>query len=173
MDLGTYIRTVPDFPHKGIEFKDITTLLQDAEAFQYVVSEFHDRYHDAQLNAIVAMDARGFIFGSALAYSLGLPLVLVRKAGKLPHTTISQDYVLEYAAARLEMHVDALQPGDRVVLVDDLLATGGTMEAAASLVEKLGAEVVELAFVIELPLLNGRKKLSDYPIYRLVEFMVE
>lgn len=173
MDLAATIRTVPDFPQQGIQFKDITTLLQNPEAFRFVIDTFTARYKEQDVTALVAADARGFIFGSALAYTLGLPLVLLRKEGKLPHKTISQEYDLEYGTATLEIHVDALHDKDRVVVVDDLLATGGTMQAARLLIEELGAEIVEFAFVIELPLLKGREKLGGHAIHALVEFMVD
>jgi adenine phosphoribosyltransferase len=173
MDIASFIRTIPDFPKTGIQFKDITTLLQNGPAFKFIIDGWRDRYADMNIDAIVGADARGFIFGSALAYSMGLPFVVVRKKGKLPHDTISETYALEYGEDTLEMHVDALKKGDRVVLVDDLLATGGTMSAAIKLVEKLGGDIVEIAFVVELPLLKGREKLGDYPINALVEYMVE
>jgi adenine phosphoribosyltransferase len=172
MDIGSFIRTVPDFPKTGIQFKDVTTLLQNGPAFKYIIDGWKERYKGKQISAIVGADARGFIFASALAYALGLPLVLVRKKGKLPHTTISETYDLEYGTDTLEMHIDALKKGDRVVVVDDLLATGGTMSATAKLIEKLGAQIVEIACVVELPLLKGREKLAGYPIHTLVEYMV-
>ena len=173
MDLAPLIRNVPDFPKAGIQFKDITTLLQNAEAFKYVIDGWKQRYDGEQLSAIVGADARGFIFGGALAYAMKLPFIPVRKKGKLPAETISEDFELEYGTDTLEIHVDAVQEGDRVVLIDDLLATGGTMAAMANMVERLGAEIVEIAFVIELPPLKGRDKLTKYPIHSLVEFMVE
>lgn len=172
MDIGSFIRTIPDFPKTGIQFKDVTTLLQNGPAFKYIIDGWKDRYTDKNVQAIVGADARGFIFASALAYAMGLPLVLVRKKGKLPHKTISATYELEYGTDTLEMHIDALNKGDRVVLVDDLLATGGTMSAAADLIEKLGAEIVEIACVVELPLLKGREKLAGHSIHTLVEYMV-
>ncbi len=172
MDIGSFIRTVPDFPKAGIQFKDITTLLQNGPAFKYIIDGWKDRYTDKKIDAIVGADARGFIFAGALAYALGLPLALVRKKGKLPHTTISESYELEYGTDTLEMHIDALHKGDRVILVDDLLATGGTMSAAVKLIEKLGAEIAEITCVVELPLLKGREKLAGHPIHTLVEYMV-
>jgi adenine phosphoribosyltransferase len=172
MDIGSYIRTIPDFPKSGIQFKDVTTLLQNGPAFKYIIDGWRDRYADKNIQAIVGADARGFIFASALAYAMGLPLVLVRKKGKLPHKTISASYELEYGTDTLEMHIDALNKGDRVVLVDDLLATGGTMAASADLIEKLGGQIVEITCVVELPLLKGREKLAKYPIHTLVEYMV-
>lgn len=173
MDLAPYIRNVPDFPSPGVQFKDITTLLLHPQAHRYVIDTYYDRYENANLDAIVAMDARGFLFGSTLAYRLNLPLVLVRKAGKLPADTIAREYDLEYGKATVELHRDALQHGDRVVVVDDLLATGGTMHAAAQLIEELGGRIEEFAFVIELPPLRGREKLKDYQVHALVEFMVD
>jgi len=172
MDISSFIRTVPDFPKTGIQFKDVTTLLQNGPAFRYIIDGWKDRYKDKKIDAIVGADARGFIFASALAYALTLPLALVRKKGKLPHTTIAESYELEYGTDTLEMHIDALRKGDRVILVDDLLATGGTMAAAVKLIEKLGAEVVEITCVVELPLLKGREKLAGHPIHTLVEYMV-
>lgn len=173
MDLTSVIRNVPDFPVKGIQFKDITTLLLVPDAFHYVVDNLHERYRDKQLDAIVGADARGFIFASALAYAMHLPFVPVRKLGKLPGETLKEEFELEYGTATFEVHVDSLKKGDRVVLIDDLLATGGTMNAMVKLVERLGAEIVELAFVVELPPLNGRQRLNGYPVHSLVTFMVE
>ncbi len=173
MDLTSLIRNVPDFPRPGIQFKDVTTLLLEPKAFHHIVDVWKKRYHNKHLTAIVAADARGFIFGAALAYAMELPLVLVRKKGKLPSNTISEDYFLEYGSATLEIHVDALKRGDKVVLIDDLLATGGTMEAMIKLVDKLGAHIHEVSFVVELPPLNGREKLQPHPVHSLVEFMVD
>ena len=173
MDLASLIRNVPDFPVPGIQFKDITTLLLHPAAFRFIVDGWKARYADKQIAAIVGADARGFVFGGALAYAMGLPFVLARKKGKLPADTIEENYALEYGTATLEIHRDALKPGDRVVLVDDLLATGGTMRAIANMVEKLGAEIVEIAFVVELPPLKGRAKLEPHPVHSLVEFMVD
>lgn len=173
MDLASLIRTVPDFPKAGIQFKDITTLLKHPAAFRYIIDGWKARYAGKALTAIVGADARGFIFGAALAYAMELPFVPARKKGKLPAETIAETFDLEYGTDAVEMHVDALEPGDRVILVDDLLATGGTMEAIAKLVRKLGAEIVEVTFVVELPPLKGRERLKDYPVHSLVEFMVE
>ena len=173
MDLTQIIRNVPDFPKEGIQFKDITTLLQHEGAFKYVIDTWLERYTDSDIDIIIGTDARGFIFGGALAYALGKPLSLVRKKGKLPHETISETYELEYGMDTLEMHTDALSKGARILLIDDLLATGGTMEATAKLVEKLGGDIVEMAFVVELPPLKGRERLSKYNIHSLVEFMVD
>ena len=173
MDLASLIRNVPDFPIPGIQFKDITTLLLHPEAFRYIVDGWKARYAGKGITAIVGADARGFVFGGALAYAMNLPLVMARKKGKLPADTISEEYELEYGKAVLEIHRDALSKSDRVVLIDDLLATGGTMRAIANMVERLGAEIVEVAFVVELPPLKGRQKLAPLPVHSLVEFMVE
>lgn len=173
MDLSSIIRNVPDFPKPGIQFKDITTLLLHGDAFKEIIDGWRDRYAGQNVDVIVGAEARGFIFGAALAYAMELPFVPVRKPGKLPAETVAESFDLEYGTDTLEIHVDALKKGDRVVLVDDLLATGGTMEATCKLVERLGAEVVEIAFVVELPPLKGRDKLAGYPVYVLVEFMVE
>ena len=170
MDLAPTIRTIPDFPKPGILFRDITTLLQNPEAFRYVIDTWRARYADKGATVIVGADARGFIFGGALAYVLGLPFVPARKRGKLPWQTIQQEFALEYGTDVVEMNVDALKPDDRVILIDDLLATGGTMAAIAALVRQLGAEIIEAAFVIELPGLKGRDKLAGIPVHTLVEF---
>lgn len=170
MDLAATVRTIPDFPKPGILFRDITTLLQNPEAFRYVIDTWRARYAGNGATAIVGADARGFIFGGALAYALGLPFVPARKKGKLPWKTIQQEFALEYGTDVVEMNVDALKPGDRVILIDDLLATGGTMAAIAALVRQLGGEIIEAAFVIELPGLKGRDKLAGIPVHTLVEF---
>lgn len=173
MDLTEIIRNVPDFPVKGIQFKDITTLLQHEDAFQHVIDTWHKRYEPQNIDVILGADARGFIFGGALAYALKKPFSPVRKRGKLPFDSIYEEYELEYGTDALELHTDALKKGDRCVIIDDLLATGGTMEAAAKLVERLHGEIVELAFVVELPPLKGRERLAKYPVHSFVEFMVE
>ena len=173
MNLAAVIRNVPDFPKPGIQFKDITTLVKDPAALRYVVDTWKERYKNKGLTAIVAADARGFVFGAALAYAMDLPLILARKKGKLPADTISESFALEYGTDTVEIHKDALKSGDRALLVDDLLATGGTMAAIASLVRRLGAEIVEAAFVVELPPLKGREKLVGVKVHSLVEFMVE
>jgi len=170
MDLAPLIRNVPDFPKPGIQFKDITTLLKNARAFQYVIDTWKCRYLEQNIQAIVGADARGFIFGGALAYAMHLPFIPVRKRGKLPAKTINGNFELEYGADSVEIHVDALAPGQRVVLIDDLLATGGTMAATVALVKSLGAEIVEVSFLIELTALKGREKLAGLPIHSFITF---
>lgn len=170
MDLAPLIRNVPDFPKPGIQFKDITTLLKNARAFQYVIDTWKCRYLEQNIQAIVGADARGFIFGAALAYAMHLPFIPVRKRGKLPAKTINGNFELEYGVDSVEIHVDALAPGQRVVLIDDLLATGGTMAATVALVKSLGAEIVEVSFLIELTALKGRDKLGGVPVHSFVTF---
>lgn len=165
------IRTVPDFPVPGIRFRDITPLLADAAGFRDVVGRLADRY-TGKVDKIAAIEARGFIFGAAVAQVLGVGFVPVRKPGKLPHTAIGHDYELEYGTNRVEVHVDGCAPGERVVVMDDLLATGGTMGAAVSLLERVGAAVVECAFVIDLVDVGGRTKLEQrgYSVFALCEY---
>ncbi len=170
MDLAPLIRNVPDFPKPGIQFKDITTLLKNARAFQYVIDTWKCRYLEQNIQAIVGADARGFIFGAALAYAMHLPFIPVRKHGKLPAKTINGSFELEYGVDSVEIHVDALAPGQRVVLIDDLLATGGTMAATVALVKSLGAIIVEVSFLIELTALKGRDKLGDVPVHSFIQF---
>ncbi|SFM38711.1 adenine phosphoribosyltransferase [Marinobacter zhejiangensis] len=155
------IRTVPDWPNPGVQFRDITTVLQDRTAFRKLIDAFVHRYHGQQIDAVAAVDARGFIIGSALAYELNAGLVLVRKKGKLPFDTLVEDYQLEYGTASVELHKDAFRQGDRVILVDDLIATGGTMMAASRLIRRIRAEIVEVAAMIDLPDLGGSQKLRD------------
>ncbi len=170
MDLKSKIRTVPDWPKKGIMFRDITPLLQDKKAFKYVIDKFYERYKGKNIDVIVAIESRGFIFGSVLAYKLGCSFVPIRKEGKLPHKTMKQEYSLEYGNAVVEIHEDAIKQGDKVLIVDDLIATGGTISATIKLVELLGGKIIEIAFVIELIDLKGREKLKDYNVFSLVEF---
>jgi len=167
-----YIATVPDFPKVGIQFKCYPDLLKNPKAFRRVIQTFADRYRGSNLDAIVGLDSRGFIFGTALAYEMNLPFVMVRKAGKLPRRVEKIDYELEYGKASLEMEVDSISPGNRILIIDDLLATGGTAAAAAKLVERLGGEVVEVACLIELEGLHGRKNLKK-PFYSLVSIEVD
>jgi len=170
MDLKEKIREIPDFPEKGILFRDITTLLKDGEAFKYAVDEIKNEIRDIDFNVIVGPESRGFIVGTPLSYALGKGFVPIRKPGKLPSTTIRYDYSLEYGADSLEIHADAISPGDRVVIVDDLMATGGTFTAAIKLVEKLGGEVAALAALIELEDLKGREKFKDYNVITLIKY---
>lgn len=170
MELEKLIRDVPDFPQKGIIFKDITTLLQDGDAFRQALNQMLKRYLDAAIDKVVAIEARGFIFGSVLAYRLGCGFVPARKPGKLPYRTIRDEYTLEYGTNALEIHEDSINPGEKVLIVDDLLATGGTALATAKLVEKLGGEVVAIEFLIELGFLNGREKLLKYPVHSLIAY---
>ncbi len=170
MDLREYIRTIPDFPKKGIRFKDITTLCRDRDAFKEAVSLMCDPFRDAEIDAVVGIESRGFIFGAAMALELGSAFVPIRKPGKLPGETFSCSYELEYGSDSIEIHCDGLQPEQRVLLVDDLLATGGTMKAAAELVHKCGAEVVSAVFLIELSFLSGRERLDGMPIHVLISY---
>ena len=170
MDLKPYIRDIPDFPTKGIMFKDICPLLQDRVAFPYVINELADRLKDRKPDVVVGIESRGFIFGSALAFKMKTAFVPVRKVGKLPHEVIREHYSLEYGDNIVEMHRDAISAGQRVLLVDDLLATGGTMAAAVNLVKRLGGEVVGIAFLVELTFLNGRKALAGQEVVSLIQY---
>lgn len=172
MDLKSKIRTIPHFPKQGIMFRDITTLLKDAQGFRKVIDEFVQRYTSIPIDVVVGLDARGFIIGGAIAHQLGKGFVPVRKAGKLPAKTVSHEYALEYGTDKVEIHCDAINKGDKVLVIDDLLATGGTALAATTLVQKLGGKIVECAFVVELPELKGREKLEKegHKVFSLVEF---
>ena len=170
MNLSDYIRDIPDFPKPGILFKDITPLLADPQALAHTVDLLAVRYRGLPIDAIAAAEARGFLFAAPLAIRLGLPLIPLRKPGKLPYKTHSLRYDLEYGSAELNMHVDAFKPGARVLLVDDLLATGGTMLAAAGLIEKGGGVVAGYAFLVELAFLEGRKKLAPHDIYSILSY---
>jgi len=170
MDLKKTIREIKDFPKEGIDFKDITTLMQNGEAFKYTIDQFVNELKDQNIDIIVGPEARGFLMGTPVAYALGVGFVPVRKPGKLPYETESYEYGLEYGTDVLEIHKDAIKPGQRVAIVDDLLATGGTMEAAAKLIEKLGGEVVSMQFLIELESLEGREKLSKYNVNSLLQY---
>lgn len=169
-DLKKMIRDIPDFPKKGVIFKDITTLLSNATAFATAIDLIGDRYIDKKVDFIVAAEARGFVFGSALAYKLNAGIVLIRKTGKLPHRTVKTLYELEYGTDELEIHEDAISQGHRVLLVDDLLATGGTASAAADLITKLNGDIVGLAFLVELTFLKGRDRLQNYDVFSLIKF---
>ena len=168
--LPNYIRDVPDFPQPGVLFKDITTLLREPVAFRGVVDFFAKHYHDYALDVVAGIESRGFIFGAPLAYVLGVAFVPIRKFGKLPAERVEEAYELEYGTATIEIHRDAITPGARVLIVDDLLATGGTMRASCNLVERLGGEVVGLAFLAELTFLNGRQRLGEYDITTLITY---
>ena len=170
MDLKDIIRAVPDFPKPGIMFRDITTLLQDAGAFRKTVDLLLERYRDMEFDLVAGIESRGFIMGTVLAYELKKGFVPIRKPGKLPAEKISAEYSLEYGTDRIEMHVDAVSKGQRVLLIDDLLATGGTMQAACSLVKQAGGEVAECSFLIELAGLNGRAKLDGYSIFSMLTY---
>jgi adenine phosphoribosyltransferase len=167
-EIRNAIRTIPDFPKAGILFKDITPLLADARLFAGTIDLLTARFNPGMIDAVVGIDARGFIFAAAAALKLSAGFVPVRKKGKLPYQTHEQDYALEYGTATVAMHVDALKPGSRVLLIDDLLATGGTAAAAAALVQKLGGDILEISFLIELSFLSGRQKLKQFPIRSLV-----
>ena len=170
MDLAAQIRDVPDFPIPGILFRDITPLLGNPAAFRYVVDTFADHCRERGIDAIVGIESRGFILGCPLAYLLNVPFVPVRKAGKLPAATMSVEYALEYGSSQLDIHADALAPGQRVVIVDDLLATGGTAAATAKLLELIGGSVEEFLFLIELGFLNARQKPEGYPVPTLLTY---
>ena len=160
--LEDYVVTIPDFPEPGIMFRDVTSVLQDADGLQLAINSLQDLLKDVEFDVLIGTESRGFIFGMPIAYNLHKPFVLVRKKGKLPRETVSKEYDLEYGKAVIEMHKDAIKPGQKVVLVDDLIATGGTMKAAAELVEELGGEVVKIIFLMELAGLKGRERLKDY-----------
>ncbi|HOJ79154.1 MAG TPA: adenine phosphoribosyltransferase [Bacillota bacterium] len=173
MDLKSLIREVPDFPKQGINFKDITTLLKDGKALKTVIDIFAERFENTKPDLVVGAESRGFLFGAPLAYKLGAGFVLVRKPGKLPAPVTKVTYDLEYGQDSLEIHLDAIQPGQKVLIVDDLLATGGTVSATAELVKKLGGEIVGCAFLIELDFLRGRDKLSGYDVFSLLHYEAE
>lgn len=164
------IRTIPHFPKKGIMFRDITTLLKDSEGFSRMVNLFFERYKDRKIDVVAGIESRGFILGAALAHRLGIGFVPIRKAGKLPAETVSQEYQLEYGKDKIEVHVDAIEPGQNVLLVDDLIASGGTARAACELIEKLGGKIAECAFIVDLPELKGKEKLYPRNVYCMVEF---
>ncbi len=170
MDLKSKIREVPDFPKKGILFYDITTLLKEKEPFAEVMAQLTDPFRDKKIDKVVAIESRGFIFGTSIAHQLHAGFVPVRKPGKLPYKTIEEPYQLEYGSDRLAIHEDAISEGERVLIVDDLLATGGTISATVNLVKKLGGNIVSVAFVIELLALKGRERLSGIPIVSLLTY---
>ena len=164
------IRTVPNWPKKGIMFRDITTLVKDPEGLKETIDLLYERYKDKKIDKVVGIESRGFIFGAPLAYLLGCGFVPVRKPGKLPADCISEEYTLEYGTDKIEIHKDAIDKGEKILIIDDLIATGGTISAAVSLVKKLGGEVVECAFIVDLVDLKGRDKLTGEKVYSVVEF---
>ena len=168
--LKNIIRDVPDFPKKGILFKDITTLLKDPASYQRTVDLMSHRYVGKGVDVVVGVEARGFIVGAALAYKLGAGVILVRKPGKLPHKTHKASYKLEYGEDSLEIHQDAISPGQKVLIADDVLATGGTVSAVINLIEKMGGQIVECAFLSEIEALKGRSKIKNYPVFSLIKF---
>lgn len=169
-DLKAAIRDVPDFPHPGILFKDITPILQNPDCFRFAMDLFAEQFAGRGVTKVAAVDARGFFFGGVLCERLGLGLIPIRKAGKLPYKTYEISYELEYGAATLAIHQDAFEAGDRVVLIDDLLATGGTAAASAALIEKAGGELVQVQFLIELAFLQGRKRLAPYDVFAAITY---
>lgn len=172
MPIKSRIRTIPHYPEPGVMFRDITTLLKDPVGFRITVQELANRYAAMKIDKVAGIESRGFILGAPLAYLLGLGFVPIRKKGKLPAETIGHDYALEYGTDRIEMHVDAVSKGERILLVDDLIATGGTAEAAVKLIEKMGAVIVECCFVVDLPDLGGRQRLEKHghKVHSLCEF---
>ena len=169
-DLKKKIRQIPDFPQKGIVFRDIAPLLEDRQAFKMAVDQLVKKYQKEKIEKVVGIDARGFILAGVLADRLGAGMVMVRKKGKLPSKTESEDFDLEYGRATLEIHQDSIKPGERILLIDDVLATGGTMAATARLVEKLKGQIIGIAFLVILDYLPGRKKLKKYPLFSLVDY---
>lgn len=168
--LEDYVITIPDFPEPGIMFRDVTSVIQDADGLQLAINSLQDLLKDVDYDVLVGTESRGFIFGMPIAYNMHKPFVLVRKKGKLPRETVSKEYALEYGTAEIEMHKDSIKPGQKVVMVDDLIATGGTMKAAAELVEELGGEVVKIIFLMELAGLKGRETLSKYDVASVIRY---
>lgn len=170
MDLKEKVRVIADFPEPGISFKDITTLLKDGEAFRFAIDKLAEPFKSEKIDVVIGPEARGFVVGTPVAYALGTGFVPVRKPGKLPAEVLRHEYSLEYGKDALEIHKDAIRPGDKVLIVDDLLATGGTTKAVISMVKNLGGEIAGLAFLIELEFLEGRKLLSDYKVFSLIQY---
>ena len=170
MNLKDSIRSISDWPIEGVIFRDLTTLMQDPEAYRNACDVFYDRYKNLNIYKVVGIDARGFVFGAVLAYQLNVGFIPVRKKGKLPYKTVSEEYTLEYGKNTVEMHEDAITKGEKVVIIDDLIATGGTIEAAVKLVKKLDGDILECAFIVELPELKGREKIKDQKIFTICEF---
>ena len=169
-DLKDYVVSIPDFPEPGVIFRDITSILQDADGLHLAIDQLQAELDGLDFDVIAGTESRGFIFGMPLAYNLGKPFVLIRKKGKLPRETVEETYDLEYGTATIEIHKDAIKPGQKVVLVDDLIATGGTIKAAAKLIERLGGEVVKMLFVMELAGLEGRKLLEGYDVSSVITY---
>jgi adenine phosphoribosyltransferase len=169
-DLKNKIRSIPDFPKKGVIFRDITPVLQDKKAFRFLINELIKPYKNKKIDKVVGIDARGFLLAAPIALKLGAGLCIVRKKGKLPYETVAQNYSLEYGEETIEMHKDSILPGEKVLIVDDVIATGGTLKACVDLVEKLGGKIVGIAVFIELKDLKGREKLKKYRLYSLVKF---
>jgi adenine phosphoribosyltransferase len=170
MDLKNYIREIPDWPKEGVNFKDITPLLQDPEAFKSTIDQLAELFKDEQVDLVAGIDARGFILASALAYKLGIGMTIIRKKNKLPPPTVSQDYALEYGTNTIEIREDSIKPQQKVLLVDDVLATGGTMGAACDLIKKLGGEIIGIGFLIVLDFLKGEERLADYKVKGLIHY---
>lgn len=173
MNLDKYIRKIPDWPKKGVLFYDVTTLFENKKAFKYVVDTLSRPYLNKKINKVVGIDARGFLLASPVAYKLGAGVSIVRKKGKLPYKTRTRDYTLEYASETIEMHEDTIKKGEKVLIVDDLVATGGTLKATVELVEDLGGEILGISFIIDLPFLGGSKKLKKYNLHYLVSYESE
>jgi adenine phosphoribosyltransferase len=170
VNIKFFIREIPDWPKAGVNFKDITPLLENKEAFKYVIDKLAGQFENEKPDKVVGIDARGFLLAAPVAYKLGCGLSIIRKQGKLPYKTIGRDYSLEYASNIIEMHEDTIKKGEKAVLIDDVLATGGTARAAVDLIEKLGGEVAGIGFLIDLTFLNGKEKLKDYKIYSLIGY---
>ena len=168
--LEDYVRSIPDFPEPGIIFRDITSILQDADGLRLAIDSMQELLKGVDFDVIVGAESRGFVFGAPIAYNLHKPFVLIRKKGKLPCETVSKEYDLEYGSAEIEMHKDSIKPGQKVVLVDDLIATGGTIQAAAELVESLGGKVVKILFLMELKGLKGRERLKKYDVDSVIQY---
>ena len=168
--LEDYVRSIPDFPEPGIIFRDITSILQDADGLRLAIDSMQELLKGVDFDVIVGAESRGFVFGAPIAYNLHKPFVLIRKKGKLPCETVSKEYDLEYGSAEIEMHKDSIKPGQKVVLVDDLIATGGTIQAAAELVESLGGQVVKILFLMELKGLKGRERLKKYDVGSVIQY---
>ncbi len=168
--LEDYVESIPDFPEKGVVFRDVTSILQDADALRLAIDQIQEKLAGLDFDVVAGAESRGFIFGMPVAYNLHKPFVPIRKKGKLPRETVSVEYALEYGTASIEMHRDSIRPGQRVVVIDDLIATGGTMEAAVRLIEQLGGEVVRIVFLIELAGLNGRERLAGYDVKSVIRY---